>query len=131
MPLPSPSRQTTLRSGQATAAPVASGMPSPIEPPMFDSPSGGAAALVGAKKPRPVVTASSATIAFSGSSAPSEAPSASEVIAPVAGAGGLSLTTGAGVMRAPTSSAKASSAAIGSSSGLDSTLPVQPGGVST
>ena len=43
MPLPSPSRQTTLRSGQATAAPVATGMPMPIEPPMFESQSCGAA----------------------------------------------------------------------------------------
>ena len=64
--LPSPSRQTTLRSGHATAAPVASGMPMPIDPPMFESQSCGCAARVGAKKPRPVVTASSTTIAFSG-----------------------------------------------------------------
>ena len=73
-----------MRSGQATAAPVASGMPMPIDPPMLESQSCGAADLVGAKKPRPVVTASSTTIAFSGSSAPSEAPSASGVILPVA-----------------------------------------------
>src|SRR2546429_5891147 len=45
-------------------------------------------------KPRPVVTASSATIAFSGNSAPSDWPSASEVIAPVAGGAGLSFVTG-------------------------------------
>src|SRR5260370_38264155 len=85
--LPSACNDTTRRSGQATAAPVASGMPSPIEPPMFDSQSCGAADLVGAKKPRPVVTASSATIALSGSNAPIEAPSAPEVMSPVAGAG--------------------------------------------
>src|ERR1700757_5520318 len=96
MPLPSPSRQTTLRSGQATAAPVATGMPMPIEPPIFESQSWGAAARVGAKKPRPVVTASSTTIAFSGNSAASDAPSASEVIAPVAGFGGGPSLTGAG-----------------------------------
>src|SRR6185312_476856 len=131
MPLPSPSRQTTLRSGQATAAPVASGRPNPIDPPILLSQSCGAADLVGAKKPRPVVTASSATIAFSGSKAPSEAPSASEVIAPVPGPDGLSLTTGAGVLLAPTASASASSAAIESSLGRDSTCPSQPGGVST
>ena len=40
------------------------------------------------QKPRPVVTASSTTIAFSGISAASETPSASEVILPVAGEGG-------------------------------------------
>src|SRR5690348_15125922 len=131
MPLPSPSRQTTLRSGQATAAPVASGIPIPIDPPMFDSQSCGAADLVGAKKPRPVVTASSATIAFSGNSAPSDAPSASDVIAPEPVAAVLSLTTGAGVRIAPTASASASSAPIESSSGRDSTCPSQSGGVST
>ena len=87
-------------------------MPSPIEPPIFDIQSCGAADLVGAKKPRPVVTASSATMALSGNSAPIEAPSASEVIAPVAGAGFASLTTGAGVARAPTSSHSHSSAWI-------------------
>src|ERR1700727_907093 len=53
MPLPSPSRQTTLRSGHATAAPVATGSPIPIDPPMLLSQSCGAAALGGAKKPRP------------------------------------------------------------------------------
>jgi len=55
---------------------------------MFESQSCGAAARVGAKKPRPVVTASSTTITFSGSSAASEAPRVSGVMAPVAGFGG-------------------------------------------
>ncbi len=32
---PSACRLMTLRSGQATAAPVASGIPQPIEPPVF------------------------------------------------------------------------------------------------
>src|SRR5437763_11632120 len=97
MPLPSPSRQITLRSGQATAAPVATGNPMPIEPPILDSQSCGAAARVGAKKPRPVVTASSTTIAFSGRSAARDVPIASDVIVPVAGTGGGSLLSGAGV----------------------------------
>src|SRR5438045_7532320 len=44
--LPSACSETTRRSGQATAAPVASGMPSPIEPPIFDIQSCGAADLV-------------------------------------------------------------------------------------
>src|SRR5215468_9459126 len=73
MPLPSPSRQITFRSGQATAAPVASGIPRPIEPPMLLSQSWGGAPAVMRKKPRPVVTDSSATMAPSGRSAPSEA----------------------------------------------------------
>src|SRR5271154_794786 len=110
MPLPSPSRQITLLSGQATAAPVATGIPMPIDPPMFDSQSCGCAERVGAKKPRPVVTASSTTIAFSGSNAASDLPIASELIAPVDGAGGGSLVTGAGLECAPSSSAKAASA---------------------
>ena len=43
MALPSPTMQITLRSGQATAAPVATGVENPIEPPMFCSQSCGAA----------------------------------------------------------------------------------------
>ena len=95
---------------------------------MLDSQSCGAAALVAAKKARPVVTASSATIAFSGKRAPIEAPSAAESIAPLATAGAASLTTGAGVAPALTSSASISSAAIRSSSGRASTWPWQPSG---
>src|SRR6476661_6672515 len=64
--LPSPTMQITLRSGHATAAPVAMGVENPIEPPMFCSQSWGAAAAVGGKKPRPVVMDSSTRIAFSG-----------------------------------------------------------------
>ena len=45
--LPSASRQTTLRSGQATAAPVASGMPWPIAPPVRREPACGGAPAVG------------------------------------------------------------------------------------
>src|SRR5712672_2866859 len=64
--LPSPTMQITLRSGQATAAPVATGVEKPIEPPMFCSQSCGAATDVGGKNPRPVVMDSSTTMAFSG-----------------------------------------------------------------
>src|ERR1700751_178818 len=63
---PSPTMQITLRSGHATAAPVATGGEKPIEPPMFCSQSCGLAAAVGGKKPRPVVMDPSTTIAFSG-----------------------------------------------------------------
>src|SRR5579863_2215379 len=66
MALPSPTMQITLRSGQATAAPVATGVEKPIEPPMFCNQSCGADAAVGGKKPRPVVMDSSTMIAFSG-----------------------------------------------------------------
>src|ERR1700737_2919141 len=54
MALPSPSRLSTLRPGQAIAAPTASGGPMPIEPPMFWSQSCGCAPRVAGKKPRPV-----------------------------------------------------------------------------
>src|SRR6476646_3459369 len=64
--LPSPTMQITLRSGHATAAPVATGVEKPIEPPMFCSQSCGFAAAVGGKKPRPVVTDPSTMMAFSG-----------------------------------------------------------------
>src|SRR4029450_8481164 len=50
--LPSPTMQITLRSGHATAAPVATGVENPIEPPMFCSQSCGAAAAGGGKKAR-------------------------------------------------------------------------------
>jgi hypothetical protein len=49
---------------------------------MLESQSCSAAALVGAKKLPPVVSASSATIALYGSSAPIDRPNASEMIAP-------------------------------------------------
>src|SRR5580704_2412241 len=64
--LPSPTMQITLRSGQATAAPVATGVEKPIEPPMFCNQSCGLADAVGGKKPRPVVMDSSTMMAFSG-----------------------------------------------------------------
>src|SRR5437764_12562988 len=62
--LPSPTRQITLRSGQAIAPPVATGVENPLEPPMFCSQSCGAAAAVGGKQPRPLVLVSSTTTAF-------------------------------------------------------------------
>src|SRR6202012_2285777 len=64
--LPSPTIQITLRPGQATAAPVATGVEKPIEPPFFCGRSGGLAAAVGGKKPRPVVMDSSTMMALSG-----------------------------------------------------------------
>src|SRR5580693_2347489 len=64
--LPSPTMQITLRSGQATAAPVETGVEKPIEPPMFCNQSCGLAAAVGGKEPRTVVRDSSTRMAFSG-----------------------------------------------------------------
>src|SRR6202158_2316215 len=64
--LPSPTMQITLRSGQATAAPVATGVEYPIEPPRFWIQSCCAADAVHGKKPRPVVIDSSTRMAFSG-----------------------------------------------------------------
>src|SRR3981189_2704874 len=67
--LPSPTMQITLRSGQAIAAPVATGVEYPIEPPRFWIQSCGAATAVNGKNPRPVVTDSSTRMALSGSAA--------------------------------------------------------------
>src|ERR1700688_2239030 len=87
--LPSPTMQITLRSGQATAAPVATGVENPIEPPMFCSQSCGAAAAGGGKKPRPVVMDSSTTMAFSGIAIASACAIEAWVKAPV----GLAIST--------------------------------------
>src|SRR5258708_23257613 len=87
--LPSPTMQIPLRSGQATAAPVATGVENPIEPPMFCSQACGAAAAVGGKKPRPVVTDSSTTMAFSGIAIASACAIEAWVKAPV----GLAIST--------------------------------------
>ena len=66
--LPSACRLITGRSGHATAAPVATGMPNPIEPPVSVSQSCGGAPAVAGDAQIPPVCASSATIAPSGSS---------------------------------------------------------------
>ena len=66
MPPPSPCKATTLRPGHATAAPAASGTPWPMEPPVSERRSCGAAVAVAMAVPRPEVAASSETIAPSG-----------------------------------------------------------------
>ena len=65
--LPSASRFKTLRSGHATAAPVATGMPCPIAPPVSVNQSWRGAPSVAPETYRPPVCASSLTIAPSGS----------------------------------------------------------------
>src|SRR6476659_4861953 len=109
--LPSPTMQITLRSGQATAAPVATGVENPIEPPMFCNQSCGTAAAVGGKKPRPVVMDSSTTMAFSGIAIAIACAIEACVSAPV----GFAISTrGCGLASAgfaPTADANASSAA--------------------
>ena len=114
--LPSAWMLSTGRSGHATAAPVASGMPMPIEPPMFCSQVCGCALRVEGKKPRPVETPSSTTMAFSGISAPSDCASVAASILPVAGAGGAYFAGSIGCCVAPSSSASHSSAWTMSSS---------------
>src|SRR5215472_10973513 len=82
MPLPSAVRHSTLRLGQATAAPTASGKAMPIEPPVFPSQSCGGAFFVAPIIPRPEVMDSSTTIAFSGSNAPTAEAKPGKVIGP-------------------------------------------------
>ena len=68
------------------------------------------------KKPRPVETPSSTTMAFSGISAPSDCASVAASILPVAGAGGAYFAGSIGCCVAPSSSASHSSAWTMSSS---------------
>ena len=74
MAAPSPFRLSTLRSGQATAAPMATGMPWPMAPPVRHSQSWARAVFVDCQTGRPAVTASSLTIALSGMCRAIEAP---------------------------------------------------------
>src|SRR5947209_6221600 len=129
--LPSPTMQITLRSGQATAAPVAIGVEKPIEPPMFCSQSCGAAAAVGGKKPRPVVRDSSTMIAFSGIAQAIACAIEAKVTAPV---GLLSSASCCGFTSdglAPSASASASSAAIELSPHAVMRWTSQPSGLSS
>src|SRR5579863_4680564 len=87
MPLPSADRHKTRRSGHATAAPTASGIAIPIEPPVFASQSWGPTPAVASIKPLPEVIDSSTTIVLSGSTAPIADDNPGIVIGP-AGAGG-------------------------------------------
>lgn len=73
---PSPFRLSTLRSGAATAAPMASGRPMPMAPPVRASTSCGRAVAVLAATPAPEVTASSQMMAPSGMCRAIEAPTA-------------------------------------------------------
>ncbi len=91
----------------------------------------GGAPAVALKKPRPVVTDSSETMAPSGSSAPSAAASVSGVSAPVGSAGRPGCWTTSPFFLAPTASASASSAPIESSAIVESRCTWQPSGVST
>ena len=70
IPLPSADKHNTRRSGHAAAAPTASGIAIPIDPPVFAKKSCGGHPRVAGINPRPEVIDSSITIAFSGSSAP-------------------------------------------------------------
>ena len=90
--------QMTLRSGHATAAPTATGPPKPIEPPMLFSQSCGGAPALNGKKPRPVVTNSSTTIAPSGIVAPSAWPRPSSVNLPVGRSGRCGLGDARGLL---------------------------------
>src|SRR5579863_3647877 len=110
--LPSPTMQITLRSGQATAAPLATGVENPIEPPMFCNQSCGADAAVGGKNPRPVVRDSSTMMAFSGIAQAIACAMLAKFNAPVGLLSSASLCGLTSDGLAPSASASASSAAI-------------------
>src|ERR1700759_3663181 len=109
--LPSPYMKLTVRSGQATAAPVATGVEKPIEPPMFCSQSCGLAAAVGGKKPRPVVIDSSTMMALSGIAIAIACAIEAWVSAPVGLVSSISFCGLTSDGLAPTALASASSAA--------------------
>ena len=87
IPLPSPSRQITLRSGQAIAAPVAKGMPIPMEPPVTDIQSCCSVPAVKDISPRPDVMDSSTIMAFFGIRRPIAAAMLSGVSSPLISVG--------------------------------------------
>src|ERR1700750_377131 len=109
--LSSPTMQIHLRSGQQSAPPIDGGGEKPIEPPMFCSQSCGAAAAVGGKKARPVVSDSSTMIAFSGIAIAIAWAIEAKVSAPVGFASSIGFCGLASARLAPTADANASSAA--------------------
>ena len=107
---PSDSRHSTGRSGAASAAPTAAGMPYPIAPPVSVSQSCAGAPAVACGSSTPEVFDSSTTIARSGSSAPTTSAADADVSAPGGSCGRDAAATGATVPGA-TSSATAANAA--------------------
>ena len=85
MPLPSACSVTTLRSGHATAAPVASGRPMPMAPPVSMSQSCGALLTLYSGNSRPWVMDSSHTMACSGKVCATRILTAAPVSLPLAG----------------------------------------------
>ena len=109
---PSASSASTFRSGQATAAPSASGNPCPIAPPVSVNQSCGAALLVMRKAPNPLVAPSSETMAPSGSRLAMTLPSSTAVIGPCASSCVMCWATLLTCGEAPRASAKRLSASI-------------------
>ena len=129
MALPSDSSAMTGRSGQAMAAPAASGRPCPMAPPVRVSQSCGGAPPVAGPSPIPEVFDSSLTIARSGSSAPMTADALSAVRAP-AGMSGRWAGAPVGAASPATRSARAVSAPGASSPPAASTCTWQSSGTS-
>src|SRR5271156_1763477 len=106
---PSDSRHSTGRSGAATAAPTAAGMPNPIAPPVSVSQSCAGAPAVAAASGTLDVLDSSTTIVRSGISAPITSATVAADNAPVGNSGRDAGATGA-VLPGASSSANATSA---------------------
>src|SRR5271170_2103234 len=97
----------TRRSGHATAAPVAHGNPCPIAPPVSERYVCGGAASDAARNGRPLVAASSITIAPTGIDAAIAAPAVSGLSFPTGRSGrdtfaGVATETGAAISLART-----------------------------
>ena len=125
--LPSDSRQSTGRSGHATAAPVATGSPWPIAPPVTVRMSWRGEPAVAHGSDRPDVIDSSATIARSGSITPIVSAIDSAVSSPL-GSAGRAGSCSTGSASGATRSASRSSASTTSSPPRASTCTVQPSG---
>ena len=127
---PSPFSDTTLRPGQATAAPTARGMPWPIAPPVSASQSCGRAPRVWVNTGRLAVTESSETTAPSGMCRAIEVPTVWPLIAPL-GASGVSRLLAGPWTGAPIASASCSSARAPSWPRSARLKLAQPSGIST
>ena len=130
MAAPSPFRDSTLRSGQATAAPMESGIAWPMAPPVSASTSCGAAVFVWLATPPPEVTESSQMMAPSGRWRAMEAPAAWGVIGPVGGAAGRFSGWTGPALGAPSASASARRPSMASSLRAASVIRSHPSGTS-
>ena len=128
MAVPSPIRAMTGRSGQAMAAPTAFGRPWPMAPPVSVSRSWRGQPAVITFSIRPLVMASSITMALSGSRWPTALQTLGAVSPPRGRSGRWAGCRGGGVLPAPRACASRARLAAASWSGAARVWTVQPSG---